>query len=397
MSKPDVTLIGPYPPPGKRHAGRSGVASYTANLARALAASGAEVMVVAPLEEGEPPVSRDGPVQVERRFRRGSRGLLHATEAVRSLGARLVHLQLELFLYGGPSALLSLPVALHRLRGIARTVITLHQVVDPGWVDGGFVHTHRVRAPAPVARAGIAAVQHAVARLADAVVVHESAFSPLVPGSVVVPHGVEVVAPPDRARARALLELDDRLTVLCFGFLAPYKGLEAALEAAERAGDGVRVVVAGGEHPRLAGRDSYARDLERRWGRTARFTGYVPEDRVPLWFAGADVALFPYPRPFASSGALALALAHGTPLLASPELARCIGAPPPLAAPAEPAALAARLADLAGNRRAVEELGGASRQLARGRSWPEVARRHLDLYEEVTREKGPARGRVRAG
>src|SRR5207244_3721368 len=87
------------------------------------------------------------------------------------------------------------------------------------------------------------------------------------------------------------------------------------------------LVVAGGPHPRLAAAgDPYAASLQQRWGATADFTGYVPGTAVADWFAAADVALIPYPRPFATSGPLALALGAGTPALLSVPLAAFVDA-----------------------------------------------------------------------
>jgi hypothetical protein len=94
--------------------------------------------------------------------------------------------------------------------------------------------------------------------------------------------------------------------------------------------------------------------------------------------------LLPYPRPHASSGALALALAHRRPVLASPALARSVGAPPLLAFEDGASGLARRLRDLAASPSARAELTRATERLAAGRSWPEVAARHLELYEEVS-------------
>ena len=52
MSAPDVCLIAPYPSIGQaHHNGSSGVASYSANLARALRDDGADVHVVAPVDD----------------------------------------------------------------------------------------------------------------------------------------------------------------------------------------------------------------------------------------------------------------------------------------------------------------------------------------------------------
>lgn len=385
MSRPDISLIAPYPRSEHHHAGSSGVASYTANLARALRDRGASVQVVAPIDDGTPRVDHDGDgIRVDRCFRPGPTGLLDAVTAVLDGGAPVAHLQFELFLYGGPAALSGVLPALAALRRRRRrAVVTLHQTVDPGSVDRAYTRLHRVTVPAPVARVAIGGLQRAIAGAASATLVHEEPFRDVVPKATVVPHGVERVPTLDRSRARAELGLDDdRLTALCFGFVAPYKGLETALDAAERAGGAVRCVVAGGEHPRLAAAgDDYADALRGRYPQ-ARFTGWVPGDQVLPWFHAADVALFPYPRPFSSSGALSLALASGTPVLLSAPMARCVGAPSAMVAPGVDE-LSERLRRLATDPSERESLRRWTRQLVRGRWWDEIADRHLDLYRSV--------------
>lgn len=391
--RPDVAFVSPYPLAGRRHEGRSGVASYAANLAHGLTGHGLDVRVVAPFAAG-PARYDDGGVRVERCFPRGPRAVARALRAARATGAPVVHLQHELFLYGGASALPAVPLALGAAaRSPVPTVVTMHQVVDPATVDGAYVRMHRVGAPAPVARAGLAAVQQLIGRLATRTVVHEAAFARHVPGAAVVPHGVEALPPVDVAAARRRLGLrPDRLTALCFGFVAPYKGLETACAAAEIAD--VDLVVAGGEHPRLTGRDDYAGALRRRFP-SVRFTGYVDEPDVADWFGAADVALFCYPQPHAASGALALALAYGTPSLLSPRLAALTGAAPVMVAGEEAPAVAARL-------RAVTRpdergrLREATRSLASRRSWSRVARDHATIYEEVRGDRRPDGRRVRA-
>jgi glycosyltransferase involved in cell wall biosynthesis len=379
MPAPDVALISPFPALGERHGGWTGVASYSANLAGALGDAGARVTVIAGDDPGQPKVARDGDLEVRRVWRRGAGALPGAAAAALATGAPAVHLQHELFLYGGPAAVPGVVPALAALR-TKHAVVTMHHVVDPRAVDAAFTQTHRVRAPAPLARAGVAAVQRTISALADTVVVHEPSFARVVPGAEVVPHGIEVPDRPDRASARAALDVDqDRLCVLCFGFLAPYKGLEAALGAARLAGDAVQLVIAGGEHPRLS-RDGYGAALREAAPPNARFTGFVPDADVARWFAAADVALLPYPRPFASSGPLALALAHGTPVLLSEALARTVDAPDVLSVPSDPAAIAGRLELLGLDPGEHERLRSAAAILAAGRTWPEVARRHLDLY-----------------
>lgn len=396
--RPDIALISPYPPAGERHGGHSGVASYTANLAHALAEEGADVTVVAariPGADAEPDAFDDGPVRVVRRYDLGPRALTDAAKAVATLGARVTHLQWELFLYGGPRSLPGLVPALTTLRRTDSALVsTMHQVLDPRTIDRTATKLHRIDAPAPVARLGLASVQRSLGAACDATIVHERAFTGLIPGATMIPHGVEPARTVDREIARRQLGLDDRFVALCFGFLAPYKGLEVAADAAALAGPAVDVVFAGGAHPRLA--PGYDDELRERSGGRARFTGWVPDGDVSSWFGAADVAVFTYPKPFSASGALALALAHGTPLLLSPALARCIGAPSTLVTPLAPAVLAHELDRLATTPGALDAHAAWTAALRREREWPTVAQRHLDVYEEVTRGTHPDARRVRA-
>jgi len=391
--RPDIAIVAPYPPQGSRHAGTSGVASYAANLAHALSGHGAAVHVIAEAMAGEPAHSRDGAIRVQRSWRRGAWALPTAARAAAATGAPVVHLQHETFLYGGALAAPGIPPALSGLRRRAGLAVTMHHVVDPARVDQGFVALHGVRAPATVARAGLAGVQRAIAALADRVIVHEPAFARVIAGATVVPHGIEPAQRWPRGAARRALGLDDRLAVLCFGYVAPYKGLEGVLAAGSAVVDRVQLVVAGGAHPRM---QDYARRLAERWAPVARFTGHVPEADVARWFAAADVALFNYPAAFASSGALALALAHHTPALLSPALAAAYSAPATLAVPRAPDGLTRRLAALATDPATLARLGEQSQVLARDRAWPAIAGRHLELYEEVKRANRHASRRLRA-
>lgn len=393
MLRPDVAIISPYPPVGARHEGNYGVGSYTANLASALAGHGAGVAVVAPRESDRRVTEWDGPVQVLRTFPRGPLALPAAFAAARDTGAPAIHLQHEHFLYGGPEAVPGLLSALARQRRHrARTVVTAHQIVDPGTVDAGFTRLHRVRVPASLARSGLGTVQAGMSRLSDRVIVHEQRFLTAMRRARVIHHGIETPASVDRATAREDLGLDeDQLVALCFGFVAPYKGLEVALDAARLLDRRVQVVVAGGAHPRLTQTgDPYFASLRDRYGAVARFTGYVPEPDVGRWFGASDVAVFSYPRPFSASGGVALALAHGLAMLLSPEMAAAMQAPPSLVVARSPEALARRLERLAtvgDDRRALRR---ATRQLAAGRRWTAVASRHLDLYQELRRAQRDA-------
>ena len=204
----------------------------------------------------------------------------------------------------------------------------MHQVVEPSTIDRGYTRLHRVAAPAVVARDGIAGVQSAISRAGAATIVHEEPFRRILPAATVIPHGIEDVDPDRRATSRAgALGLDDRFVVLCFGFLAPYKGIELVLDAARLRRPTSRSWSPAASTRGWPAATASAPSCGARYGDVARFTGWVPDGDVSAWFSAADLCVFPYPKPFASSGVLALALAHGTPVLLSPALARCAGAP----------------------------------------------------------------------
>lgn len=398
---PDVALISPYPR-GDGGPDGSGVARYTANLARALAHSGLDPVVLAPREDGTPDRATDeAGVEVRRCFDTGRRnGLSEALAAAEAVGAPVAHVQHEMFLYGGVGAVAGLFSGLARPRKTA-TVVTMHQVVDPSAVTGEFTQMHRVGVPPQVAKLGLRALQASLPRMADATIVHEEAFVRAVPRARLVPHGVSDLfgaEPDERAALRSALGLpEDKLVALCFGYLAPYKGLETALDAAVLARKDVELVVAGGEHPRLAAKgDQYAQRLRSSYDDIARFTGYVPDDEVATWFRACDVVLLPYPAPHATSGPLALALAHRRPVLFSPAMAAATGADRTLAATDGAIGLAERLQQLHRDESALQNVSTATAALARDRSWAAVAQAHQKIYEEVSHVASPAGWRLRA-
>ncbi|MGH9045989.1 MAG: glycosyltransferase family protein [Acidimicrobiales bacterium] len=384
MPTPDVAIISPFPRLRGSSVHPSGVSGYTARLADALSEHGVGVHVVAPRVRGERKLDRAGEVVVERRFSLGPGALLKAVRVACQTGAPVVHLQHELFLFGGPTSVPGLIPALASLRRHrVGPVVTMHQVVDPASVDGEFTRLHRVDVPPMAAKFGLSAVQGAVQGLSQAVVVHDPEFGRIVANAAVVQHGIDEADLGPTEAGKAAVGLDpDRLSVLCFGFLSPYKGLESALDAAEEAGPAVELVVAGGEHPRLVG-SGYGAGLRARYGSVARFVGYLPDDEVERWFAAADVALLAYPRPFSTSGPYAHALGYGIPILCSPQLGACMGAAPEMVTATDRVSLAARLTRLAADRAELASLAQLTKRLARGRSWSHVAEQHASIYEEV--------------
>ncbi len=77
-------------------------------------------------------------------------------------------------------------------------------------------------------------------------------------------------------------------------------------------------------------------------------------------------------------------------------MAATTAAPLALTAPGDAQGLARRLQELAAQPAQQQRMREAAAGLARERTWPAVAARHLELYEEVQRGDSTARRRLRA-
>lgn len=204
----------------------------------------------------------------------------------------------------------------------------------------------------------------------------------------VVPHGpLEPVRGPHATRA-ALPATDGRRTLLVFGEIKPYKGIDVLLRAVARLpGDvaaGWRLIIAGRprcdvtELQRLAARSRVPVEWR---------LDYVPEAEIAPLFEQAEVVVFPYRRVDAS-GALMLALPFGVPVVASQvgifgELLED-GVTGALVPPGDEHALRDALVRLMRD----DALRGAWRKnilerVARVWSWPAIARQHRDFYQQL--------------
>ena len=107
--------------------------------------------------------------------------------------------------------------------------------------------------------------------------------------------------------------------ILAFGKWGTYKRLELLVAAFEKLGQkipNVRLVIAGGNHPKTPGYvesvASYCKGDSR-----IQFTGYVAEESIPELFQGTSITVMPYTSSAGSSGVAHLACEYGVPIVAS--------------------------------------------------------------------------------
>jgi glycosyltransferase involved in cell wall biosynthesis len=271
------------------------------------------------------------------------------------------------------------------------------------WADESVAAQDRSR----VRFAARRALERRVLGAVDAHVVLSSAFRRLLveryrvaPWNVHVwPPGVahDVFTPGERASARARLELDqDAFVAVCVRRLVPRMGIGGLLDAwAEIEAD-----LAPGSTLLLVGDGASAGELAERAAQPplagrVRLLGRVADDVLLDAYRAADVAVVPT-LAFEGFGLVVLeAAACGTPSIVSavgglPEVAAQLD-PSLIVGPGDVAGLGGRLQAAAGG-----ELPSraATRRYAERFSWPELARRHRELYSRLATGERDERLRV---
>jgi len=212
----------------------------------------------------------------------------------------------------------------------------------------------------------------------DRIVVHSErgrdTIAELVPAERVrvIPHPV---FPSDPPRA------DDGRTLLCFGVIRPYKGLDDAIAATRSVGD-ARLVVAGDPFEPVDRYRALANGLDVDWR-----LGYLPQAEVDRAFGEATLALFPYRPELDQSGSLLRALGAGVPAVAYDvggvaEPVRRYGAGRVVAA-GDVEAFADAVRELLADADALESARAGARRAREELTWDAAARAHLAVYEEI--------------
>jgi glycosyltransferase involved in cell wall biosynthesis len=148
-----------------------------------------------------------------------------------------------------------------------------------------------------------------------------------VPGTrvTVIPFGINNAVPNtglSRSEARQRLGIPaDKKTILFFGRITPYKGLEYLIDAFQQIvrRDEFQLIVAGRPENDC---QSYWRALQdraledERLGRILLRAEHIPDDETEIYFKAADVLVLPY-RQIYQSGVLFLGYSFGLPILAA--------------------------------------------------------------------------------
>ena len=132
----------------------------------------------------------------------------------------------------------------------------------------------------------------------------------------------------DKKAAQEALGLDSGLrTLLFFGLIRDYKGLDLLIDAMPLLGEEYQLVIAGESYGSF---EKYETQIAASGcsGRIHVFNRYIDDDEVPRFFSAADLCVLPY-KSATQSGITAIALHFDVPMVATPVggLAESIGRP----------------------------------------------------------------------
>lgn len=301
-----IAVVSSFPPT------IGGIADYGKHVARHLAADPRveDVTVLADQAPGAPRNQHIAGVRVLRVWRRDGAGTGPALlRALTTLRPDVVWFNLGLTMFGtrpiaaasGLTAPLSTTVLGYR------TVVTLHELPALANLAALGLRT-------AAARFGAAVVPRLVLS-ADTIVVTLDRYRRFLverygAGNIRrIPLGAD--GPPDCPGE------PEQETVLVFGTFGPHKqpGLVAeAVAKVRRTRPGLRLVVAGTDHPRYPG---FMTAYCARHGLTDSWVGYVPVERLGALFSNATVVVVPSMASTGSSGVIYRAISHGRVVLAS--------------------------------------------------------------------------------
>lgn len=138
----------------------------------------------------------------------------------------------------------------------------------------------------------------------------------------VIPHGVDTnLKIINQKLARKKLKIENKPTVLFFGYLTWYKGADLMIEIA-KVNKNLNFIIAGGPSFTQKNKLHYQKYLKKFavLPKNLKVTGFVKERQIPLYFSASDQVILPYRSMISSSGPLSLAFSFEKPTILSHKL-----------------------------------------------------------------------------
>jgi glycosyltransferase involved in cell wall biosynthesis len=324
-----LLLISPYPP------SRTGPAEYAAVFASQCAARGFQVRVLTEQVRGAPvPPSPAPGITIDPVWTADRNGMRRLYAAAREDSMDVVHVNYSFTMYGGGFTGLLALLQFARLSRRRPLVVTLFDILPKRDLTADTLALYHVHMPPKLARLAVGTILRFLGRVSDRIVVQSRSTQEILHQDYGIPAGkVAITELPGYPGSPSSLEArpgstlpGTQRTILYYGFLAPYKGIEVLLEAVARvrATDPtlrIKLVVAGANHPRLE--IDYSAQLRAEAVRLGlgpddvEFPGYLDESSSTRLFLRSSLVVLPYLKTTGASGTLASAMGLNRPVVVS--------------------------------------------------------------------------------
>lgn len=344
-----IIAISSYPGRHTTHGAKTvGIASYAKNTLKAISSVLPHQNITVLAEKLPHEVNyTHNTVSVKRIWKRNSLSTfyklaLYIFSNRKSISTVLVEFELSMF--GSILHLLPLPLFLLFLKAINKRIVFVnHQVITDVKKIGPHMNLSIQSPLITLYDMGFALFYSYALLLTDTMVVFEEGLRSRLSkfGNIkkitYIPHGIESFKKiPSKNASRKVLKLDQKsFTVLCFGYLAWYKGTDWIIEAIEKLnlekGQNIQLVLAGGPNPNHTKKEYYKKYIQSVENRCKEngflITGFVDEKDIPHYYSAADVVVFPYRNFMSSSGPLSLAFSLQKPFLVAEALSGIFTSP----------------------------------------------------------------------
>lgn len=336
-----VAVISPYPKKGEVYSkGITGVASYSKNVVKNWPR---RVLVLADAFSAVKNCYQEEQALVVRAWQaKGWQKWLQMYQALRQFPQiKKVLLHFDFSMYGNiAETSLILPfLLLLKLSGYQTTVVAHHVILDVKKLSG---HLGLGKGLGSWLKSLLYTLVFRLfyfflGQLTEQIVVLEEMLASklrqvVAPAKItMIPHAIDTsLQTISKQEARQALGWQKNEQVLLFfGFVNWFKGadffVDSFAQVKKLLDRPARFVIAGGKSPTMAGKgfyEDYFRQVTDSINQSAKveMTGYVPQEKIALYFAAADLIVFPYRDLMCASGVLSLAFSYHKPLLISAEL-----------------------------------------------------------------------------
>lgn len=252
----DLLVLSSYPEKGTIHAEKTvGGASYTKLLLTTLQSQHPNLTITVFAETfGKNETYNEGTITVQRIWQRNNiASLFSLFQTIRKRKEKTLLVSFEVYMFGSPLhtfiALLSLLLLKLQKKHI---FIMMHQVVG----DFNELETNPLQALYLNTAKNI--LYSLISFLSEKIIVFEEALeeqfgknacAPRSEKIVVIPHSISPVDVINQKEARKKLDWEkNKKYILCFGYISPYKGIDALIDAWEE-DEKTQLVIAGGINP----------------------------------------------------------------------------------------------------------------------------------------------------